>query len=93
MEKQKSEIMELLEKMKLELLDDVSEWLGSDIPAEDTEDYETWQNRLQEIEQISSFADINDYLENRGRDTVEFFESWEVHFDEMSGNIELQSLP
>ena len=88
----KNEILELLEKMKLELLDDVSEWLGSDIPSEDTEDYEAWQDRLHEIEQISSFADINAYLENLGQDTAEFFESWEVRFDESSGNVEFQSL-
>tara|TARA_B100000575_G_scaffold288725_1_gene289245 strand:+ start:914 stop:1243 length:330 start_codon:yes stop_codon:yes gene_type:complete len=88
----KNEILELLGKMKLELLDDVSEWLGSDIPSEDTEDYEAWQDRLREIEQISSFADINVYLENLGQDTAEFFESWEVRFDESSGNVEFQSL-
>jgi len=91
-EMQENEIFELLEKMKLELLDDVSEWLGSDIPSEDTEDYETWQDRLHEIEQIKSFSDINVYLENLGRDTAEFFESWEVRFDVSSGNIAFQSL-
>ncbi len=88
----KKDMSELLEKMKLELLDDVSEWLGSDIPSEDTEDYEAWQDRLHEIKQISSFADINVYLENLGQNTAEFFESWEVRFDESSGNVEFQSL-
>ena len=90
---QESEINELVEEMKLELLDGVSEWLGSDIPAEGTEDYDTWQDRLQEIEQIRSFAEINAYLEDIGRDTTDFFDTWELRFDEVSGSVEFLSLP
>lgn len=90
---QESEIKELVEEMKVQLLDGVSEWLGSDIPVEGTEDYDTWQDRLQEIEQIRSFAEINAYLENVGRDTTDFFDTWELRFDEVSGSVEFLSLP
>ena len=90
---QESEIIELITKMKSELLDEVAEWLGSDIPEENTEDYDDWQSRLMEIEDIRSFGDVKDYLENRGRDAGEFFEEWEVQFNEQSGNFELTSSP
>ena len=59
---QEKEFFQLIEKMKTELLHDVSEWLGSEIPDEETEDYETWKEWLQEIEEIRSFADIYWYL-------------------------------
>ena len=53
-----SEIIELITKMKSELLDEVAEWLGSDIPEENAEDYDDWQSRLMEIEDMRSFGDV-----------------------------------
>ena len=85
---QENEVLDLVEKMKTELLGDVSEWLGSDIPHKGTEDYEAWQEWLQEIEEIKSFADICEYLDSRRRNIGEFFESWEVKLDINSGKAE-----
>jgi len=90
---QESETLEIITKMKIELLDEVAEWLGSDIPEENTEDYDAWQSRLMEIEEIRSFADIKDYLENRGRDAEEFLEASEVQFNEEMGNFVLAASP
>jgi hypothetical protein len=78
---QEKAVFELITKMKAELLSDVSEWLGSEIPDEETEDYETWQEWLQEIEEIRSFADIYWYLDAKRKDVDDFFESWDVEFD------------
>jgi hypothetical protein len=85
---QEKEFLQLIEKMKTELLHDVSEWLGSELPDAGTEDYETWQEWLKEIDEIRSFGDIYEYLDARGRNIDEFFESWEVKFDVESGNFQ-----
>lgn len=58
----------LVENMKLSLLAELDEWLGFDIPEEGEEDYDAWQFRLQEIEDIKSTKDVCDYLSGLGRD-------------------------
>ena len=52
----------MIERMKAQLRADLSEWLGSDIPDEGSEDHQTWVSRSQEIEDISTFEDVYAYL-------------------------------
>lgn len=83
---QEKAVLELIDKMKADLFNDVSEWLGSEIPEEKTEDYETWQEWLKEIEEIRSLEDIYWYLDAKGKDIDDFFDSWGVVFDLASGS-------
>lgn len=62
-----------IEEMKSALRQGVDEWLGYDIPAEDTEDYERWQSMLADIEDIKNLQDVIDYVESSGQDAAEFF--------------------
>jgi hypothetical protein len=62
-----------IEEMKSALRQGVDEWLGYDIPAEDTEDYERWQSMLADIEDIETLQDVIDYVESSRQDVAEFF--------------------
>ena len=69
------------EKLKIYLLAELDEWLGFDIPEEGDEDYDTWQFRLQTIEDIKSTQDVRDYLSGLGRDEAdiaEFLSSFDI---------------
>lgn len=69
---------EVIKKMKAELQSQLDEWLGFDIPEEGSEDYDTWQARQMEIEDIQSFADVCNYLDGDDERAKEFFESFGV---------------
>ncbi len=69
---------ELLEDMKLMLHAQLSEWLGSDIPDEGTDDYETWTSRAIEIDEISSFGDVYDYLQQDDERAQDFFTYFDI---------------
>ena len=70
-----------VEQMKAALSSQLSEWLGFDIPDEGSEDYETWISRSNEIEEISSYHDIYEYLGGGDR-ADEFFASYGICFSE-----------
>lgn len=59
--------------MKDALNSRIDEWVGMDIPDEGTEDYESWQSKLAEIDAIESIHDVIDYLESEGIDADDFF--------------------
>lgn len=63
---------EIIESMKTHLLGRVEDWVGRDLPAEGSEDYETWQSRLAEIDSIENILDVIDYVESEGLDLNEF---------------------
>ena len=44
----------ILADMKESLRYELKEWLGSDIPEEGDDDYETWQSRTDEIDAIGT---------------------------------------
>lgn len=69
---------EVIKKMKAELQSQLDEWLGFDIPEEGSEDYDTWQSRQMDIEDIQSFADVFDYLDGDEERATEFFESFGI---------------
>ena len=62
-----------IKNMKRELLDELSEWVGCDIPEEGTEDFDIWQNRTAEILAIETFADVYNYLAADQDRASEFF--------------------
>jgi hypothetical protein len=59
--------------MKRRLEEELSEWLGSDIPRKGTEDYETWKNREAEIRTIETYDDVYNYLGGNDELAREFF--------------------
>ncbi|MGE4534427.1 hypothetical protein [Halomonas sp.] len=59
--------------MKSDLLGRVDEWVGMHVPAEGTEDHETWQAKLTEIAEIENIQDVIDYIESEGLDLNDFF--------------------
>lgn len=70
---------EIIESMKSDLLKYVDEWVGMDIPVEGTEDYETWQLKLNTIDAVENIQDIIEYVENMGLDLDDFFLSGEYN--------------
>ena len=64
---------EIIRNMKSDLLMRVDEWLGMDIPDEGTEDYDTWQSKLDEIDAIENITDVINYGESSGLDVDNFF--------------------
>ena len=69
---------DVIDKMKAELLSQLDEWLGFDIPEEGTEDYDTWQSRQMDIEDIRSFADVYSYLGGDEKRVKDFFENFGI---------------
>ncbi len=59
--------------MKSDLRGRVDEWVGTHVPAEGTEDYESWQAKLAEIDAIENIQDVIDYVESEGFDLDDFF--------------------
>ncbi len=68
-----------LEEMKSALHSELSEWLGFDVPDEDSDDYETWTSRASEIDDISSFRDVYEYLQGDDERAEEFFTSFGIN--------------
>ena len=67
-----------IEAMKDQLLGELNEWLGFDIPEEGSEDYETWKSREQEIEAIEDLSDIYYYLGGDDERAKDFFEQFGI---------------
>jgi hypothetical protein len=55
--------MDLLAECISDLNSQLQEWLGFDIPAEGTEDYEIWQMKISLIEQVESISDVYELCE------------------------------
>jgi hypothetical protein len=64
---------EIIERMKSDLLKQVDEWVGAHIPVEGSEDYETWQTKLDSINAIQTIDDVIEYVECDGIDLNDFF--------------------
>lgn len=69
---------ETLKKMKIALHAELSEWVGFDIPKEGTEDYENWMSKLDQIEEISSFQDVYDYMSGNEERLEELFDEFGI---------------
>lgn len=63
-----------LDHIRTSLREELSEWLGFDIPSVGDEDYEIWKSRAQEIEGISSIEEVFDYLSGLGRSDDAIYE-------------------
>jgi hypothetical protein len=59
--------------MKRGLRDALEEWLGCDVPDEDSDDFEVWQARKLEIEAVRTFADVYACLDNDDNRAADFF--------------------
>lgn len=55
--------VDLLSECISDLNSQLQEWLGFDIPAEGTEDYEIWQMKISLIEQVESISDVYELCE------------------------------
>lgn len=64
---------EIIERMKSDLLKQVDEWVGMHRPVEDSEDYETWQWKLDTIRGIETIDDVTEYVECNFLDINDFF--------------------
>jgi len=65
-----------VEDIKSDLLGELDEWLGFDIPDEGTEDYAYWQERLHAINAIETLDDVLVYLEAYSRHPEEALDRW-----------------
>lgn len=64
---------EIIERMKSDLLKQVDEWVGMHRPVEGSEDYETWQWKLDTINSIKTIDDVIEYVECNFLDINDFF--------------------
>ena len=64
---------EIIERMKSDLLKQVDEWVGMHRPVEGSEDYETWQWKLDTINSIETIDDVIEYVECNFLDINDFF--------------------
>ena len=64
---------EIIERMKSDLLKQVDEWVGMHRPVEGSEDYETWQWKLDTIKAFKTIADVIEYVECNFLDLNDFF--------------------
>jgi len=65
--------IEIIERMKSDLLKQVDEWVGMHRPVEGSEDYETWQWKLDTINSIETIDDVIEYVECNFLDINDFF--------------------
>lgn len=56
--------MDVLDECISDLNSQLQEWLGFDIPAEGTEDYDIWQMKISLIEQVKSISDVYSLCES-----------------------------
>jgi len=63
---------EIIERMKSDLLKQVDEWVGMHRPVEGSEDYETWQWKLDTIRGIETIDDVIEYVECNFLDLNDF---------------------
>lgn len=64
---------DIVESMKQDLIGRVDEWVGMHVPAEGTEDYDSWQQKLAEIDDIKTIHDVINYLEGESQKIDDFF--------------------
>lgn len=64
---------EIIERMKSDLLKQVDEWVGMHRPVEGSEDYATWQWKLDTINSIETIDDVIEYVECNFLDLNDFF--------------------
>jgi hypothetical protein len=64
---------EIIERMKSDLLKQVDEWVGMHRPVEGSEDYATWQWKLDTINSIETIDDVIEYVECNFLDINDFF--------------------
>jgi hypothetical protein len=64
---------EIIERMKSDLLKQVEEWVGMHRPVEGSEDYETWQWKLDTIKAFKTIDDVIEYVECNFLDLNDFF--------------------
>ncbi|NCB72771.1 MAG: hypothetical protein EOM45_13455 [Clostridia bacterium] len=64
---------EVIERMKYDLLMQVDEWAGMYTPVQGTEDYDTWQLKLDTIDAIENIHDVIEYVECNFLDLNDFF--------------------
>lgn len=72
-----AEEAKLVAKIKERFLAELDQWIGIDIPDEGTDDYDTWQSRLEQIEAIETIEDVHEYAESIGLDMDEFIAEWD----------------
>jgi hypothetical protein len=77
--------------MKSDLLGRVDEWVGMDIPAEGSEDYDSWQSMLAQIDAIENIQDVIDYVEAEGLDLDDFFLCGE--YEVISAGLDSKDVP
>lgn|GEM_PF-1251432 len=65
--------VEMIERMKSDLFKQVDEWVGMHRPVEGSEDYETWQWKLDTIKAIETIDDVIEYVECNFLDLNDFF--------------------
>lgn len=68
---------DIIENMRSSLYLLLEEWVGGDVPAEGTEDYETWQSKLDDIAGIKTIDDVIDYVGSTGANVDDFLISGE----------------
>ncbi len=59
--------------MQQGLRDALEDWLGFDVPDEDSDDFEVWQARKLEIEAVRTFADVYACLDEDDNRAAAFF--------------------
>lgn len=77
--------------MKSDLLKRVDEWVGIDVPFEGTEDYKTWQWKLDAIDEIENIQDVIGYVESMGLDLNDFFSCGE--YKVLSAGLDPNAVP
>ncbi|MEQ1634639.1 MAG: hypothetical protein ABL997_19835 [Planctomycetota bacterium] len=73
-----AEEAKLVAEIKERFLAELDQWIGIDIPDEGTDDYDTWQSRLEQIEAIEAMVDVLEYAESYAPDMDEFLEEWDL---------------
>lgn len=67
-----------VEDIKSDLLGELDEWLGFDIPDEGTEDHAYWQERLHAISAIETPDDVLVYLEAYSTHPAQALDRWDL---------------
>ncbi len=72
-------------------MDSVSEWVGSSIPDEGTEDHDRWTSMLEAVDDIKTLDDVIEYLELNQADVDDFFVTGQ--FDLIAAGMEPTDVP
>ncbi len=77
--------------MKSDLLKQVEEWVGMHRPVEGSEDYETWQWKLDTIKAFKTIDDVIEYVECNFLDLNDFFLTGE--YELITAGLALEKVP